>query len=65
MTRSENRPVPLEAESLEYRNEPKTLAECLDAAKSGEEFGQVLTALFGHLESTRHRGPGASNRESE
>ena len=30
--------------------EPKTLAEHLDAARSGEEFGQVLSGLFATLE---------------
>lgn len=27
-------------------DEPKTIAEQLDAAESGEEFGQVLMSLF-------------------
>ena len=45
--------------------EPKTLAECLDAAQTGEEFGAVISRLFDTLESTRHRGPGASDEESE
>lgn len=31
-------------------NEPKTLAEQLDAAKDGQEFGQVINNLFAALE---------------
>jgi hypothetical protein len=31
-------------------DEPKTVAEQLDAAESGEEFGLVLQGLFGALE---------------
>jgi hypothetical protein len=31
-------------------DEPKTVAEQLDAAQSGEEFGQVLQNLFKALE---------------
>jgi hypothetical protein len=33
--------------------EPKTVAEQLDAAESGEEFGQVLFGLFGALDRAR------------
>ncbi|AXH46880.1 hypothetical protein I5G67_gp042 [Mycobacterium phage Aminay] len=32
---------------------PKTLAEQLDAAESGEQFGQVLSNLFGALDKLR------------
>lgn len=32
---------------------PKTLAEQLDAAQSGEEFGVVIQGLFGWLEKAR------------
>jgi hypothetical protein len=32
---------------------PKTLAEQLDAAQSGEEFGVVIQGLFGRLEKAR------------
>lgn len=31
-------------------SEPKTIAEQLDAAESGEEFGRVLLGLFASLE---------------
>lgn len=31
-------------------DKPKTIAEQLDAARSGEEFAQVLNNLFGVLE---------------
>ena len=31
----------------------KTLAEQLDAAETGEEFGQVLMGLFSFLEKSR------------
>lgn len=31
-------------------NEPKTTSERLDAARSGEDFAQVLSDLFGALE---------------
>jgi hypothetical protein len=31
-------------------NDPKTLAEHLDAAESGEEFGGYLWRLFAYLE---------------
>ena len=34
-------------------NEPKTVAEKLDAAKDGQEFGQVLNGLFGALERAK------------
>ncbi len=30
-------------------SDPKTLAEQLDAARNGEEFGQVIQGLFGDL----------------
>lgn len=30
--------------------EPKTVAEKLDAARTGEEFGQVIMGLFSSLE---------------
>lgn len=30
--------------------EPKTLAECLDEARNGDEFGAVLNRLFETLE---------------
>lgn len=33
---------------------PKTLAERLDAAETGEEFAQVLTGLFAALDRARH-----------
>jgi hypothetical protein len=33
--------------------DPKTVAEQLDAAESGEEFGQVLLGLFGALDRAR------------
>jgi len=32
-------------------SEPKTLAECLDAARTGDEFGAVLQRLFATLEA--------------
>lgn len=31
-------------------SEPKTIAEQLDAADSGEAFGKVINSLFGILE---------------
>lgn len=31
-------------------DEPKTIAEALDAAETGEEFGQVIQGLFSILE---------------
>ena len=31
-------------------SEPKTVAERLDAAESGEQFGRVLQGLFASLE---------------
>lgn len=34
-------------------NDPKTVAEQLDAAESGEEFGQVLSGLFDALAAAR------------
>lgn len=34
-------------------DQPKTVAEQLDAAASGEEFAQVLNNLFGALETAR------------
>jgi hypothetical protein len=33
-------------------SEPKTVAEQLDAARSGDEFKQVLNNLFGALEAS-------------
>lgn len=33
--------------------EPKTLAEKLDAAQTGDEFAGVLNDLFGYLEKRR------------
>ena len=33
--------------------EPKTVAEQLDAAKDGQEFGQVILGLFGTLERAK------------
>lgn len=33
--------------------EPKTIAEQLDAAQTGEEFGQVLDGFFSLLERAR------------
>jgi hypothetical protein len=33
--------------------QPKTIAEQLDAAQSGEEFGQVLMGLFDTLAHAR------------
>ena len=32
---------------------PRTIAEQLDAAQTGEEFGQVLTGLFAALDRAR------------
>ena len=34
-------------------NEPKTLAERLDAAQNGEEFAEVIEGLFKFLEKAR------------
>lgn len=34
-------------------SEPVTLAEALDEAKNGEEFGQALQGLFSFLEKQR------------
>jgi len=34
-------------------NDPKTVAEQLDAAKDGEEFGQVLMGFFSALAKQR------------
>ena len=34
-------------------SEPKTVAEKLDAARNGEEFGQVLNGLFAALDQAR------------
>lgn len=34
-------------------DEPKTIIEQLDAAESGEEFGQVLSGLFDALAKAR------------
>jgi hypothetical protein len=33
--------------------DPKTLAEALDAAQTGEEFGQVILGLFAAVERQR------------
>lgn len=38
--------------------EPKTVAEKLDAAKSGEEFADVIQGLFGALERARDEEEG-------
>lgn len=35
-------------------NEPKTIAEKLDAAQTGEEFAGVLGGLFASLERARN-----------
>jgi hypothetical protein len=34
-------------------HQPKTFAERLDAAQSGDEFGDVLSGLFKALETAR------------
>lgn len=34
-------------------SEPKTVAEQLDAAQSGEEFSQIVNNLFGALEKLK------------
>jgi hypothetical protein len=34
-------------------DDPKTIAEALDAAQTGQEFGQLLNSLFGALEKAR------------
>lgn len=66
MTGSENPPVPFRSESSEYPNEPMTFAERLDAAQTGEEFGHFINLLFlTAFEATRHRGSGATQKESE
>lgn len=36
-------------------DEPKTVAEQLDAAQSGEEFGNVLKGFFTALADAKHR----------
>jgi hypothetical protein len=33
--------------------DPKTVPEALDAARDGDEFGQVLSGLFASLEAAR------------
>jgi alkanesulfonate monooxygenase SsuD/methylene tetrahydromethanopterin reductase-like flavin-dependent oxidoreductase (luciferase family) len=38
---------------LQVVNDPKTVAEQLDAAKDGEEFGQVLMGFFSALAKQR------------
>ena len=38
--------------------EPKTLAEHLDAARDGEEFGAVLMELFAALDRARDEADG-------
>lgn len=47
----------LHVHTCQYCMEPKTLAERLDAAQSGEEFGAVLHGLFGALEKARDEDP--------
>lgn len=42
-------------------SDPKTVAEQLDAAQTGEEFGSVILGLFGKLE--KQMDVEASNRE--
>ncbi len=37
------------------RDDPKTFPEQLDAAKTGQEFGAVLSGLFGALEQAMDR----------
>lgn len=34
-------------------DQPMTIAEQLDAAQTGEEFGNVILGLFGHLDQMR------------
>ena len=36
-------------------NDPKTVAEQLDAAKDGEQFGNVLKGFFAALADAKHR----------
>ena len=36
-------------------NDPKTIAEQLDAAETGEEFGQVITGFFALLDKAREQ----------
>ena len=36
-------------------NDPKTVAEQLDAAKDGEEFGKLLKGFFAALADAKHR----------
>lgn len=35
-------------------SEPKTIVEQLDAAESGEEFGQVLSGFFNALSEAKY-----------
>ena len=39
-------------------NEPKTVAEQLDAAKDGEEFGKVLMGFFAAVDKARDEDEG-------
>lgn len=40
--------------------EPKTVAERLDAARDGEEFGAVLMGLFAALDRARDEADGGN-----
>lgn len=46
-------PSYLRAEAARIEQPPRTVAEQLDCAQSGEEFGQVLQGLFSTLEQAR------------
>jgi hypothetical protein len=35
---------------MDQMSEPRTIPEQLDAAQTGEQFGQVIQGLFGSLE---------------
>jgi hypothetical protein len=37
-------------------NEPKTVPEMLDAAQTGEQFGQVIVGIFSTLERLQEHG---------
>ena len=39
-------------------NEPKTVAEMLDAAETGEEFGNVLMGCFAAVDKARDEDEG-------
>jgi hypothetical protein len=39
-------------------NEPKTVAEMLDAAETGEEFGNVLMGFFAAVDKARDEDEG-------